>query len=123
LYSLWGLPERLPVFGEIGGHAYVGVGGEKSPYPGPIGSIISAGMFGQAEYGQLARASSLCGACQEICPVDMDLPKLLLRVRAGQVLGVSKDSEVSNAPRSIRWSCACSAWLPRIPGCMVSFCV
>ncbi len=74
-----------PVFREIGGHAYVNRQGEISAYPGPIGSIVSAGLFGQAEYGHLARASSLCGACKEACPVDIDLPGLLLRVRAGGV--------------------------------------
>jgi L-lactate dehydrogenase complex protein LldF len=72
-----------PVFREIGGHAYVGVHGKGSPYPGPMGSVLAPGLFGQAEFGQLARASSLCGACKEACPVDIDLPKLLLRVRAG----------------------------------------
>jgi len=40
-------------------------------------------LFGQAEFGHLPRASSLCGACREACPVDIDLPGLLLRVRAG----------------------------------------
>jgi L-lactate dehydrogenase complex protein LldF len=72
-----------PVFREIGGHAYLTRDGETTPYPGPIGSILSPGLFGQAEFGHLARASSLCGACREACPVDIDLPKLLLRVRAG----------------------------------------
>ena len=72
-----------PVFREIGGHAYVGVHGKGSPYPGPMGSVLAPGLFGQAEFGQLARASSLCGACKEACPVDIDLPRLLLRVRAG----------------------------------------
>jgi L-lactate dehydrogenase complex protein LldF len=72
-----------PVFTEIGGHAYVNDRGESSTYPGPIGSIVSPGLFGQGEFGHLARASSLCGACKEACPVDIDLPKLLLRVRAG----------------------------------------
>jgi L-lactate dehydrogenase complex protein LldF len=72
-----------PVFREIGGHAYVDGRGESSTYPGPIGSVVSPGMFGQPEFGHLARASSLCGACKEACPVDIDLPKLLLRVRAG----------------------------------------
>jgi L-lactate dehydrogenase complex protein LldF len=72
-----------PVFREIGGHAYVGVRGENSTYPGPIGSVISPGLFGQAEFGHLAQASSLCGACKEACPVDIDLPKMLLRVRDG----------------------------------------
>jgi L-lactate dehydrogenase complex protein LldF len=72
-----------PVFREIGGHAYVGAHGGQTPYPGPIGSVVSPGLFGQPEFGQLARATSLCGACKEACPVDIDLPKLLLRVRAG----------------------------------------
>jgi L-lactate dehydrogenase complex protein LldF len=72
-----------PIFREIGGHAYIGAHGEDhSPYPGPIGSIVSPGLFGTAEYGNLARATSLCGACKQACPVDIDLPKLLLRVRA-----------------------------------------
>jgi len=66
-----------PVFREIGGHAY------NSPYSGPIGSVISAGIFG-SEFVPLAQASSLCGACKDACPVDIDLPKLLMRVRAGQ---------------------------------------
>ncbi len=66
-----------PVFRELGGHAYGAV------YSGPIGSVISAGLFG-SEYAPLAQASSLCGACKDACPVDIDLPKLLTRVRAGQ---------------------------------------
>jgi L-lactate dehydrogenase complex protein LldF len=66
-----------PVFREIGGHGY------QSVYPGPIGSVISAGFFG-SDFVPLAQASSLCGACKEACPVDIDLPKLLTRVRAGQ---------------------------------------
>ncbi len=66
-----------PVFREIGGHAY------KSPYSGPIGSVISAGLFG-SEFVPLAQASTLCGACKDACPVDIDLPKLLVRVRADQ---------------------------------------
>jgi len=66
-----------PVFRELGGHAY------KSPYSGPIGSVISAGLLG-SEFVPLAQASSLCGACKDACPVDIDLPKLLTRVRAGE---------------------------------------
>jgi L-lactate dehydrogenase complex protein LldF len=66
-----------PVFREIGGHGY------HSVYPGPIGSVISAGFFG-SDFVPLAQASSLCGACKDACPVDIDLPKLLTRVRAGQ---------------------------------------
>src|SRR4030042_673502 len=72
-----------PVFREIGGHAYVGRDGKGSAYQGPVGSVVSPALFGQCEYGHLARASSLCGACKEACPGAVDLPKLLLRVRAG----------------------------------------
>jgi L-lactate dehydrogenase complex protein LldF len=71
-----------PVFREIGGHAYVSRQGELSSYPGPIGSVLAPALFGP-DFSGLARASSLCGACREACPVDIDLPKLLLRVRAG----------------------------------------
>lgn len=77
-----------PVFREIGGHAY------DSVYPGPIGSVISAGLFG-SEFVPLAQASSLCGACKEACPVDIDLPKLLVRVRAGVTLVSSDQLSVS----------------------------
>ncbi len=74
-----------PVFREIGGHAYIGRDGSIAPYPGPIGSVISPALFGCENFGQLAQASSLCGACREACPVDINLPELLLRVRAGEV--------------------------------------
>jgi L-lactate dehydrogenase complex protein LldF len=73
-----------PVFREISGHAYLGRDGSMAPYPGPIGSVVSPGMFGCENFGQLAQASSLCGACKEACPVDIDLPGLLLRTRAGE---------------------------------------
>ena len=72
-----------PVFRELGGHAYIGSDLSIAPYPGPIGSVISPGLLGE-NYVQLAQASSLCGACKDACPVDIDLPKLLTRVRAGQ---------------------------------------
>ncbi len=71
-----------PVFRELSGHAYIGSDLSIAPYPGPIGSVISPGLLGE-NYVQLAQASSLCGACKEVCPVDIDLPKLLTRVRAG----------------------------------------
>jgi L-lactate dehydrogenase complex protein LldF len=71
-----------PVFRELSGHAYIGNDLSVAPYPGPIGSVISPGLFGE-NYVQLAQASSLCGACKDVCPVEIDLPKLLTRVRAG----------------------------------------
>jgi len=72
-----------PVFRELGGHAYVGSDGSIAPYPGPIGSVVSPGLLGLEQFGHLAQASSLCGACKDACPVDIDLPRLLTRVRAG----------------------------------------
>ena len=73
-----------PVFRELSGHAYIGADGSIAPYPGPFGSIVSPGLLGE-NFVQLAQASSLCGACKDACPVDIDLPKLLTRVRAGRV--------------------------------------
>jgi L-lactate dehydrogenase complex protein LldF len=73
-----------PVFRELSGHAYIGNDGSIAPYPGPIGSVISPGLLGE-NFVQLAQASSLCGACKDACPVDIDLPKLFTRVRAGQI--------------------------------------
>jgi L-lactate dehydrogenase complex protein LldF len=87
-----------PVFREIGGHAYASQAGKSSPYPGPMGSVVSPALFGSLEYGHLARASSLCGACREACPVDIDLPKLLLRVRAGIRADPQQPRGKPNAP-------------------------
>ena len=64
-----------PVYRRIGGHAY------GSTYPGPIGSVISPSLFGGEASGHLPFASTLCGACRDVCPVKIDLPRLLLHLR------------------------------------------
>lgn len=66
-----------PVYRQASGHAY------RSPYGGPIGAVLSPLLFADrfAEFADLPKASSLCGACQEVCPVDIPLPDLLLRLR------------------------------------------
>jgi L-lactate utilization protein LutB len=107
-----------PVFREIGGHAF------ESVYPGPIGSVISPGLFGFDKYGHLARASTLCGVCQEVCPVEIDFPTLLLRVRDSYVQEVRQplfESWVMNiyawlmiSPRRYRWGQRLGAWLSRL---------
>ncbi len=74
-----------PIFREIGGFSYIGKNGEYTPYPGPIGSVLSPGLFGQDKFGHLAQASTLCGACKEACPMDIDLPAMLLRIRSGEI--------------------------------------
>lgn len=73
----------VPCSANWGGHAYIGSDGSIAPYPGPIGSVVSPGLLGLEQFGHLAQASSLCGACKDACPVDIDLPRLLTRVRAG----------------------------------------
>jgi L-lactate dehydrogenase complex protein LldF len=103
-----------PIFREIGGHSYVGSGDQGSPYPGPMGSIVSPGLFGQAEFGHLARASTLCGACKDACPVDIDLPRLLLRVRAGKTEKagpVDEENKNGNAPLGMRLGLRIYTWI------------
>jgi len=65
-----------PVYQQIGGHAYGSV------YPGPIGAVITPQLMGIEKTSQLPYASSLCGACREVCPVKIDIPRLLLHLRA-----------------------------------------
>jgi L-lactate utilization protein LutB len=55
--------------------------------------VVSPVLFGCENFGQLAQASSLCGACQEACPVNINLPDLLLRVRAGEIKSRKKQAE------------------------------
>ena len=64
-----------PVYQQVGGHAYGSV------YPGPIGAVITPQLVGIAKAAQLPYASSLCGACREVCPVKIDIPRLLLHLR------------------------------------------
>lgn len=68
-----------PVYRESGGHAY------GSPYSGPIGAVVTPLLFGLADYEALPQASSLCGACLEACPARIDIPRLLLELRADEV--------------------------------------
>jgi L-lactate dehydrogenase complex protein LldF len=90
-----------PVFRSIGGHAYIGQDGSIAPYPGPIGAVVSPVLFGCENFGQLAQASSLCGACQEACPVNINLPDLLLRVRAGENKNSKKQAEGVAVPAAL----------------------
>ncbi len=64
-----------PVYERVGGHAYSAV------YMGPIGKILTPQMVGLEDAGHLAGASTLCGACYEVCPVKIPIPNLLLRLR------------------------------------------
>jgi len=104
-----------PIFQEIGGHSYISKNGSISNYSGPIGSVISPGLFGYEEFGQLARASSLCGACKDACPVDIDLPKLLLRIRAGELNATHVPPNKPNAPRLLATGLRLYTWAATSP--------
>jgi len=78
-----------PVYRNIGGHSY------GTTYSGPIGSVITPHFKGMEQFKHLSYASSLCGACTEVCPVKINLAKLLLlnrrqAVEAGQVPQIEK---------------------------------
>lgn len=64
-----------PVYQVTGGHAYGWV------YPGPIGAVITPLFAGLENASPLPHASTLCGMCKEVCPVDIDIPRMLLDLR------------------------------------------
>jgi L-lactate dehydrogenase complex protein LldF len=64
-----------PVYSRTGGHAYGSV------YPGPIGAILTPQLRGIENASSLPFASTLCGACYEVCPVKIDIPKVLVHLR------------------------------------------
>ncbi|MBA2794708.1 MAG: iron-sulfur cluster-binding protein, partial [Thermoleophilaceae bacterium] len=64
-----------PVYTRTGGHAY------NSVYPGPIGAILTPQLEGLDKAGSLPYASSLCGACYEVCPVKINIPEVLVHLR------------------------------------------
>jgi L-lactate dehydrogenase complex protein LldF len=65
-----------PVYERTGGHAYGSV------YPGPIGAVLSPQLTGVDDNASLPFASSLCGACYDVCPVAIDIPSMLVHLRA-----------------------------------------
>jgi L-lactate dehydrogenase complex protein LldF len=87
-----------PVYSRVGGHAY------DSVYPGPIGAILTPQLHGLDAAPTLPWASSLCGACLEVCPVQIDIPKLLVHLR-GRVT-----REVRGGRRAERTGMKLIAW-------------
>lgn len=65
-----------PVYKKVGGHSYGWV------YPGPIGAIITPQLLGIDKAHELPFASSLCGACKDVCPVKINIPRVLLELRS-----------------------------------------
>jgi L-lactate dehydrogenase complex protein LldF len=77
-----------PVYSRVGGHAY------ESVYPGPIGAILTPQL---REAPSLPFASSLCGACYEVCPVKIDIPSALIHLRALSVSGWGPETAAMKA--------------------------
>ncbi len=65
-----------PVYGKIGGHAY------GHPYSGPVGAVVMPLLSGINRCRDLCRGETLCGACRDACPVNIDIPRMLLALRA-----------------------------------------
>ena len=98
---------HCPVYARVGGHAY------GTTYPGPIGAIISPHLQGLESTYPLAFASTLCGACTEVCPVKIPITDLLVRLRnEAQARPDSEDATLrgSGAARSLKTSATWSVW-------------
>jgi L-lactate dehydrogenase complex protein LldF len=87
-----------PVYERTGGHAY------ESIYPGPIGAILTPQLRGLESASTLPYASSLCGACADVCPVKIDIPQILVHLR-GRVI-----REVGGRGRPERLAMRLLAW-------------
>ncbi|HEX4686167.1 MAG TPA: 4Fe-4S dicluster domain-containing protein [Nocardioides sp.] len=102
-----------PVYERVGGHAYGSV------YPGPIGAILNPllrGVGDDPQVDSLPYASTLCGACYEVCPVKIDIPSVLVDLRA-QVVDAHRGGRLPTteavAMRSAAWTFADSRRLAR----------
>jgi L-lactate dehydrogenase complex protein LldF len=119
-----------PVYRSVGGHAYGDV------YPGPVGAIVTPGLRGLEQFSELPSASSLCGACRDVCPVRLDIPRMLLALRHQAVdrtpqpfalrAGLKMFARVATRPRLYRAATALvrrmlrararDGWIAKAPG-------
>lgn len=95
---------HCPVYTRIGGHAY------GTTYPGPIGKIISPHLLGLDSTYALATASTLCGACAEVCPVRIPIPDLLVRLRTEAYKNPATAGEAVRGAGSAYSSVAMALW-------------
>ena len=95
---------HCPVYTRIGGHAY------GTTYPGPIGKIISPHLLGLDSTYALATASTLCGACAEVCPVRIPIPDLLIRLRTEAYKNPATAGEAVRGAGSAYSSVAMALW-------------
>ena len=99
-----------PVYGKIGGHAY------GYPYSGPVGAVVTPLLVGVNRAKDLCLGETLCGACQNACPVNIDLPRMLLELRAmladgDAVWGVAPASRAEKAAFGFWRQLAGRRWL------------
>jgi L-lactate dehydrogenase complex protein LldF len=94
-----------PVYRKIGGHSFPWV------YSGPIGAILTPQFMGVSQEPALPFASSLCGACAEVCPVKIDIPKVLLDLREE----VRRGETAARRNRLERLAFRIFGWLVRHP--------
>lgn len=87
-----------PVYQNVGGHAYGWV------YPGPIGAVVTPLLVGIHNASPLPHASSLCSACKSACPVDIDIPTMLLKLRGDLVDDGDTSRILSLGIRGWRWA-------------------
>jgi L-lactate dehydrogenase complex protein LldF len=92
-----------PVYSRVGGQAY------ESVYPGPIGAVLSPQLFGLGKYPTLPWASSLCGACYDVCPVKIEIPSLLVHLR-GRVV---REEKSKLSPEAVAMKAAGAAFASR----------
>jgi len=94
---------HCPVYAAIGGHAYGWV------YSGPIGAVLTPNLIGIEEAGHLPNASTLCGRCENVCPMRIPLPRMLRQLRERQYAQ-------NQAPAAVRVGLRGWAFLARRPG-------
>jgi L-lactate dehydrogenase complex protein LldF len=106
-----------PVYQSIGGHAYGSI------YPGPVGAVLMPALGGLHQWGDLPQASTLCGACREVCPVRIDIPRMLLELRdkttqSGQTpiwvtFGLTTFRHIATRPALFRRAQRLASWATR----------
>jgi L-lactate dehydrogenase complex protein LldF len=95
-----------PVYERTGGHAYGSV------YPGPIGAILSPQLTGIEDNASLPYASSLCGACYDVCPVKINIPEILVHLRAKHTETYAAEHRLPSAEAS---AMSAAAWVMSNP--------